>query len=37
MSALKFYGYYLSWLGSSEPVPLQRLFDFPFTNGDIYE
>ncbi|WP_217957586.1 hypothetical protein [Acutalibacter muris] len=37
MSALKFYGCYLSWLGASEPVPLQSLFDFPFTNRDIYE
>ena len=37
MNELKLYSAYLSWLGSQEPVPLQHLFDFPFTNQDIYE
>ena len=37
MSALKLYDCYLSWLGSTEPVSSQQLFEFPFTNTDIYE
>lgn len=37
MSTLKLYACYLSWLGSTEPVSPQQLFEFPFSNTDIYE
>lgn len=37
MTTSQIYSSYLLWLGSCPPLPIQRLFDHPVANCDIFE